>query len=79
LAAGADVHAIDDYALYAAVELGYLEIAKLLLEAGADVNACDGEPLICACNKSNLAMVILLVSHGADTSVLTDKQRKRIC
>ena len=43
LAAGADVHADDDYALRRASEEGQVEVVKLLLAAGANKNKKNNE------------------------------------
>jgi ankyrin repeat protein len=66
---GANVNAKDDHgqtALILAVELGRLEVVKLLLDEGADVNL--GKPLMYAADKGNVEIARLLLDRGADVN-----------
>ena len=54
--------------LHTAVEMGYLAMAKLLVQKGANLNAIDSEgktPLHLAAYDGNLDIVNLLLEHGA--------------
>jgi ankyrin repeat protein len=75
LAAGADVHAPNQYgdtdtALQEASGGGHVEIVKILLEHGADVHAADqkgpGAPLRRAARVDHVEVVELLLEAGAD-------------
>jgi len=63
IAAGADVHTNDDWALQLASYHGYVEVIKLLLSAGADVHA-TGEWACCYASYSgNVEVFKLLKKH----------------
>ena len=66
LAAGADVHAQDNYALRWAASEGHTEIVRLLLEAGADVHAQNNSALKWTASKGHTEVVKLLLEAGAD-------------
>ena len=66
LAAGADVHAYNDFALRNAAKGGRYEIVKLLVEAGADVHAEDDFALREAAENGRFEIVKYLVEAGAD-------------
>jgi hypothetical protein len=66
LAAGADVHASEDDAIFVAAEHGHLEVAKLLIDHGADVNVFYEAPLAVAATDE---MHELLIEAGADPNV----------
>ena len=74
---GADVNAQDDYgntALMVALEMGYIEIAKLLIDAGAYVNAQDyygDTALMLASGGGHPEIVKLLIEAGADVNAVT--------
>ncbi len=55
------------YALDHAIDKGYFEIVKLLLERGVKVNSSSSvKPLVTASRKGNLEIVRLLLNHGAN-------------
>ena len=60
IAAGADVHARNDYALQNASYYGHAEMVKLLLNAGANVHARDDLALWWASNNGHAEVVKLL-------------------
>ena len=68
LDAGADVHALDDYALRRASYRGHTEVVKLLLEAGANVHACDDIAMQLASLHGRTEVVKLLSDWGAHPS-----------
>ena len=72
LAAGADVHTHDDYALRLASMNGHPEVVKLLIAAGADVNAYEGWALMLASERGYLEIVKLLIDAGADLHAKDD-------
>ena len=72
LAAGADVHALDDCSLRSASYNGHLEVVQALLKAGADVHTLDDEALRLASAKGHGAVVQALLNAGADVHALDD-------
>jgi len=72
LAAGADVHADDDYALRYASDNGHTEVVKVLLAAGANVHARDDLALQWASIHGRTEVVKVLLAAGAD--VHTDNE-----
>ena len=55
--------------LHAAADVGYLDIAKLLLDAGADTkraNAKGNTPLLTAALRNRTDLIKLLVEAGSD-------------
>ncbi|KAI0288057.1 hypothetical protein BC826DRAFT_721154, partial [Russula brevipes] len=61
--------------LHAAVYMGHLDIARLLLDRGADVNLGneDGKPpLVTAYDRRNLETMALLLEHGANPDAQYD-------
>ncbi|KAI0289225.1 hypothetical protein BC826DRAFT_634504 [Russula brevipes] len=61
--------------LHAAVYMGHLDTARVLLDRGADVNLGNqdgGTPLVTAYNRRNLKTMALLLEHGADPDVQYD-------
>ena len=69
LAAGADVHTVEDDAIERAVQYNHLELAKLLIAAGADIHVFYESPLNTALEQSNQEMAELLISAGANREV----------
>jgi ankyrin repeat protein len=63
LAAGADVHARDDFALCWAAYRGGTETIKALLAAGADVHARSDEALRWAAQEGHAETVQVLATH----------------
>jgi ankyrin repeat protein len=60
--------------LHWAIQDGYADIAKLLINSGANVNDKDSEgftPLLLACSEGYLEIVKLLVKHGAKVNTQT--------
>ena len=72
LAAGADVHADDDYALRWSTHHGDTEVVKVLLAAGADVHARDDHALRWASLHGRASIVRLLLEAGADVNARDD-------
>jgi hypothetical protein len=72
LAAGADVHADNDYALQWACENGHTETVKVLLDAGADVHADNDYALRWASNYGHTETVKVLLAAGADVHAQDD-------
>ena len=66
LAAGADVHTDNDYALRGASIEGHTEMVKVLLTAGADVHAGDDYALQLASYSGHTEVVKVLLTAGAD-------------
>jgi ankyrin repeat protein len=69
---GADIHAIDDYALIYASENGHTDIVNLLIENGADIHAKDDYALIWASKKGYIEIVKLLIENGANIHAKDD-------
>jgi hypothetical protein len=65
LAAGADVHTNDDWALQWASENGHTEVVKVLLDASADVHAVDYWALRWASHNGHTEVVKVLKDHIA--------------
>ena len=63
LAAGANVHALDDWALRCAAYNGHTETVKVLLASGANVHAQDDEPLRMAAQNGHTETVRGLARH----------------
>jgi len=70
-----------------AASMGYISIARLLLEReNADVHASNDQALISAVKENNFGMVQLLIDHGADVRAdnnmplvsATDERIKRL-
>jgi len=72
LAAGADVHAYDDDALYWAARYGRTDVVKLLFEKGNDVHANNDVQLYYAAQNGHTDVVKLLLEHGADVHAYGD-------
>ena len=72
LAAGADVHEYDDYALRWASLHGHAEVVKLLLDAGANIHAWDDAALLWAVERGHAEVVRLLLKSGADVHAWDD-------
>jgi len=66
IAAGANVHTLDDRALRWASYNGHAEVVKLLLDAGANVHAEGDLALRWASYYGNVEVVKLLLDAGAD-------------
>ncbi|KAI0289213.1 hypothetical protein BC826DRAFT_957470 [Russula brevipes] len=61
--------------LHAAVYMGHLDTARVLLDRGADVNLGNrggGTPLVAAYDRRNLETMALLLEHGANPDVRYD-------
>ena len=65
LAAGADVHTYDDWALQWASDKGHTEVVKVLLTAGADVHTDNDYALRWASNYGRTETVKVLKDHIA--------------
>jgi len=63
---GADIHALNDYALSHSACYGHLEIVKYLVSLGADIHAEDDDTLIWCVAAGHLEIVEYLVSVGAN-------------
>ena len=63
LAGGANVHALDDWALDGAAKPGYTETVKVLLAYGADVHADDDNALCGAAHWGHMETVRVLARH----------------
>ena len=72
LAAGADVHALDDLALRWASFNGHLAVVQALLAAGARVHANNDYALRQASENGHLAVVQTLLAAGADVHANND-------
>jgi len=72
IAAGADVHARDDYALRLASNYGHVEVVQLLLDAGADVHAENDLALRWASGNGHAEVVKLLLGARADVHARDD-------
>ena len=72
LAAGADVHALDDEALRDAARYGHTDVVELLLECGADVHANNDEALLSAVKGCHEDVLRLLLEYGADVHARDD-------
>lgn len=66
LKAGADVHALGDWALGLASQEGQTETVKVLIEAGADVHACNDYALRAARAGGHTETVKLLEAAAAE-------------
>lgn len=64
---GADVHADDESALFAALEGHHKDLVEVLLRHGANPNANskDGSPLNLAVSKNQTDLAKILLGHGA--------------
>jgi ankyrin repeat protein len=70
----ADVNAINNKnytTLHWASEMGYADVAQILLEYGADINAVsdNGSPLYLASSNGRLEIVRLLLERGAEVNI----------
>jgi ankyrin repeat protein len=79
LAAGADVHADDDYALQLASDNRRTEVVKVLLAAGADVHADDDFALQLASSNGHTEVVKVLLAAGADVHAEDDWALQLAC
>jgi ankyrin repeat protein len=61
--AGADVHALGNFALFCASINGHTEVVKLLLDAGADVHAGNDYALCLSSEYGHTEVVKLLEKH----------------
>ena len=73
IAAGADIHFLNDYALRWASEYNHTDVVKLLLEYGADIHVRDDEALREAAEEGNTDLVKILLEHGADVHARDDE------
>lgn len=65
-------HITEEYALHVAMNHGYLETVKILVEHGADVNLPTNygvPPVISAIRQERLQIATYLVEHGADVNM----------
>ena len=69
---GADIHAVDDYALRCAAYGGHENVVKLLLDRGADIHAIDDLALQLAADGGHEGVVKLLLDRGADIHASSD-------
>uniref|UniRef100_A0A7R9V4A0 F-box domain-containing protein n=2 Tax=Chlamydomonas euryale TaxID=1486919 RepID=A0A7R9V4A0_9CHLO len=69
---GADVHAVDNFALRWACLHNRLGVAELLLDRGANVHAAGEDALYQAAKGGHLAIVRLLLSRGANAAACPD-------
>ena len=77
LEAGANVHALDDWALRWTSYNGHTETVKVLLEAGADVHALDDWALYYASENGHTETVkVLKAAMGKHTIVIDGKEVK---
>jgi len=72
LAAGADVHADDDFALCLAGNYGHTETVRLLLASGAHARAREDYPLRWAAHDGHTELVKLLLASGSDVHAKDD-------
>lgn len=75
IAKGADIHAVHDYALRAAVENGQTEIVRLLLDHQADIHARNDVALSLAAGNGHFATMDLLIEQGAPLEKLKAEHR----
>ena len=68
---GADVTAVDNYAIRYAAKNGHTEVVKMLIEAGADVAADDNYAIRYATAYGHTEVVKLLIEAGADVTADT--------
>lgn len=69
---GVDLHKDNDIALYGAVELNHVEIAKYLLEHDANIDALGGLALKWAAKNGYIEIVKCLIERGADVHSYND-------
>ena len=69
---GADIHALDDYAVRCASENGHLDVVKFLVEKGTNIHSLDDYTLRYASGMGHLELVKYLVSIGADIHAQND-------
>ena len=67
-----DIHTDHDCALRMAVDGGYLDMVRLLVELGADVNVFGGYLLTVAVNKDYSEIVKYLLDNGLDKKYVPD-------
>jgi ankyrin repeat protein len=81
LDAGVDINATDEShgtALIMAIEIGFFDLARLLVLRGADVNAVDatnGTALMMAAKAGALSVVQVLLDTGADINAIDTTRR----
>ena len=66
IAAKANIHAWDDYALQQAVRNGHLKVVQLLVDNGANIPAWNDYTLQLAVRNGDSEIVKLLVDKGAN-------------
>ena len=72
LARGANVHALNDFALRIAATNGRTETVQVLLDDGADVHAVEDYALRWAADKGHTETVKLLLDAGANVHAMDD-------
>jgi ankyrin repeat protein len=73
LAAGANVHVNNDYALRVASENGHVDVVKVLLAAGANVHVYNDYALRWASDNGRVDVVLALAEHV----ILDEKQAQK--
>lgn len=66
IAAGADIHRHDDFALERAAEKGHVEVVKTLLDAGANFHAGNDRAMEVALKRGHSKIVKLLIDAGVN-------------
>ena len=69
---GADIYAMNDYALRSAATNNYLDIAKYLVSQDADIHADNEGVLYWAVEYGHLDVVKYLVGQGADVHIINN-------
>ena len=69
---GADIHALNDYALRWASKNGHLEVVKYLISNNANIHANDDLALRVASENGHLEVVKYLVTNGANIHAQND-------
>lgn len=74
---GVDIHSpygeMKDYALWIAVDMGDLEMVKLLTRHGANIHVNDDEPLLSAAEQGYTEIVEFLTRNGASAKYVSDE------
>jgi ankyrin repeat protein len=70
---GANIHALDDYALQLSASNGYIDVTRLLLDRGANIHANDDEALRISAYNGHVEVVRLLLDRGANIHAEDDE------